>query len=257
MSAPHPPASAREPSPTPPEAVPRAHRLRPLILPLLVLALVAAWLFGPLAGRAQLTLLIEWMRGAGASGMVAFVALHAAGILFFVPVTPFNFVAGFIWGPLVGTAVMSVGSLIGTTSALLLGRWLLRGPVSARYGQTPLFRAVDRAVAVAGYRAVFLLRSAPIPLAVLNYALSLTRIPVLGYALASVLGLLPLTVLYTSAGAGLAEVGAILEGRVALGEEASWLLWCGLLAMAAVGLWLARLTRRNLRALQAQGAGPL
>lgn len=229
--------------------------------PLLLLALAAVtagvalllWLGGWLPDGARLLAGIDWLRASGPLGAAIFVAAHTVAILIFFPITPLVFVAGFVWGPLWGTLIMSVGSLLGTTTALVGGRWLMRDWVTARFGASPHYLAIDRAIAVAGFRAVLLLRSAPIPLAVLNYTLSLTCIRVLPYALASVLGLLPLTVLYTSAAGGLAEATAIVEGQVTVGDGAVWLFWAGVLAMVGVFAWVARVARRELDRLLVAG----
>lgn len=211
----------------------------------------ALWLGGWLPDAAQILAAIAWLRDSGPVGVALFIAVHTLAILIFFPITPIVFVAGFVWGPVWGTLIMSAGSLLGTTAALMGGRWLMRDWVAARFGTSPHYLAIDRAIAVAGFRAVLLLRSAPIPLAALNYTLSLTRIRVLPYALASVLGLLPLTVLYTSAAGGLAEATAIVEGQVTLGDAAVWLFWAGALAMVAVFTWVARVARRELDRLLA------
>ncbi len=233
--------------------------LRPLLLVAVAVAVAATalalWLSGMLPGPARLLAAVDWLRAAGWVGALAFIVGHAVAILTFIPITPLVFVAGFIWGPVGGTLVMSAGSLLGTTLALLLGRWLLRDEVAARYGQSAHFRAVDRAIARGGFRAVFLLRSAPIPLAVLNYTLSLTGIGLEKYAAATVLGLLPLTILYTAAGGGLAEASAIFEGQVAVGDGALWLFWAGVLAMVAVFAWIGAMARRELGRLMAEDAG--
>ncbi len=229
---------------------------RPLVLlalaiGMLILAAVA-WQSGWLPGPERLLRATEWLRDAGWIGAAVFILGHAVAILTFVPITPLVFVAGFIWGPYVGTLVMSIGSLLGTTAALLLGRWLLRQSLTARYGDSAHFVAIDRAIARGGFRAVFLLRSAPIPLAVLNYSLSLTGIGVGRYALASVLGLLPLTILYTAVGGGLAEASAIFEGKVSPGDGALWLFWAGVAAMVGVFAWIGAMARRELRALMGE-----
>ncbi len=233
---------------------------RPLLLVAMAVVVIGSvlllWWAGWLPEADQLLAAVDWLRDAGWLGALAFIVGHAVAILTFIPITPLVFVAGFIWGPIGGTVVMSIGSLLGTTLALLLGRWLLRDDVAARYGHSAHFQAVDRAIARGGFRAVFLLRSAPIPLAVLNYTLSLTGIGLGRYAPATVLGLLPLTILYTAAGGGLAEASAIFEGRVAVGDGALWLFWAGVLAMVAVFAWIAAMARRELRRLMAEDAQP-
>ncbi len=227
---------------------------RRFVLALVGLGVVAIVAISASAGANPRDLLavVAWMRASGPLGALVFVLIHIVAILTFVPITPLVFVAGFIWGPFWGTVVMSIGSLFGTTGALLLGRRVLRAWVIEHFGDSAHYRAVDQAVQSAGFRAIFLLRSAPVPLAVLNYSLSLTRIGVATYASATVLGLLPLTVIYTTVGGGVAEAGAIFDGQVSVGDKAGTLVWAGTIALVLVLAWVARLARRNLRVLLQQ-----
>jgi uncharacterized membrane protein YdjX (TVP38/TMEM64 family) len=53
------------------------------------------------------TELITWIRDAGALGMVAFVVVYVAAALLLVPGAALTLAAGLLYGPLLGTAIVS------------------------------------------------------------------------------------------------------------------------------------------------------
>ncbi|MGI9432994.1 MAG: TVP38/TMEM64 family protein, partial [Myxococcota bacterium] len=98
-----------------------------------------------------------------------------------------------------------------------------------------------------GRKIAFLLRLSPaIPFNLLNYALGLTRISFRDYLIASV-GMLPGTLLYVYSGT--------LVGEVASGVELGrgLLLGVGLVATAAVTIYVTVLARRALQSANALG----
>lgn len=73
----------------------------------------------------------------------------------------------------------------------------MRSWVEERVRKYPKFGAVDNAIAKGGWWIVFLLRLSPIiPFNFLNYALSLTAVPILSYSISSWIGMMPGTFLY-------------------------------------------------------------
>ncbi len=96
---------------------------------------------------------------------------------------------------------------------------------------------------------MLLLRLSPIfPFNVLNYALSLTRVTLGRYVLASAIGMLPGTVLYVSLGS-LAPAAAELSSASSGGGTARTALYVvGLLATIVVVVIATRAARRALHA---------
>ena len=100
-----------------------------------------------------------------------------------------------------------------------------------------------------GLKVLLLLRLSPVmPFVPLNYVLGLTSVRLWKFAVASLIGALPGTLLYTYLGT---VVGAALGGR---GTERSWQEWLYLalgLAATAVGtLYLTRLAKKHLHRQQ-------
>jgi len=146
--------------------------------------------------------LIAKVHGAGAWGAVAFAAAYVIAPLLLLPGSLLTIGAGFLYGGLFGTLLVSPASVLAAAVAFLLGRTALRKRVERRIASDPRLRAIDAAVAEKGLRVVFLLRLSPVvPFSLLNYALGATRVGFWTYVAASFLGMLPGTFLYVSLGA--------------------------------------------------------
>jgi uncharacterized membrane protein YdjX (TVP38/TMEM64 family) len=143
--------------------------------------------------------------------------LYALSLLVFLPGTPFNLAAGFVYGMWVGTAVAMTGSFAGACTAYFLGKSIFRRWISETvHTKWPKFRAVDLAVRRKGFLIVMLTRLSPVfPFPLLNYAFGVTQVSPLSYAAGTFLGLLPFTFAYTYLGSlmrDLAEMWADPKG---------------------------------------------
>lgn len=212
-------------------------------------------------GRGMLTL-VEWVQGAGPAGMAVYGLVYVLATVFLLPGSILTLGAGFAYGPLWGTALVSPVSVLAATIAFVLGRTVARGWVERRIAGYPRFAAVDAAVAQGGFKIVLLLRLSPVfPFNLLNYALGLTRISLGRYVLASFLGMLPGTFLYVYLGSLVTSASELLTaGQGAKNPWAQALYWGGLVATLAVTVLVTRIARRALRAqlppTSPQPAGP-
>ena len=184
--------------------------------------------------------LTTWVHGAGWLGVAVFAAIYVAATVLGLPALPLTLAAGWIYGPVRGTLLVSPASVLGASLAFLLGRTLLRDRVRARIEGRGRFQALDRAIGREGWRLVALLRLSPVfPFSLLNYALGLTDIPLGDYVLASWLAMLPATVLYVSAGAA----AGVATGATSTPGLPAWLLGLGLAATLAVTLRVTHIAR--------------
>jgi uncharacterized membrane protein YdjX (TVP38/TMEM64 family) len=219
-----------------------------------------------LAGAALLPLhghgfapLVSWARGAPALGVVVFVLAQVLSALLLIPSWPLRVGAGFVYGAALGFAIAVPASFAATTAAFFLGRRVLRGRVAARVAREPRLAAIDDAIAEGGPWIVLLLRLSPLfPNELVNYALGATRVRFREYALASMLGMLPLTATYTWLGSLPTALDDLATGRpVATGAVGQVLWWGGLVSTVGVAILGAVLARRALeRALGARDAQP-
>jgi uncharacterized membrane protein YdjX (TVP38/TMEM64 family) len=149
-----------------------------------------------------------WVQTLGAWGPAVFIAGYAAATVAFVPGSVLTLAGGAIFGLARGTAYVFVGASIGACAAFGLARSFARAAIERRIAGNPRFAAVDRAVAAEGRKIVFLLRLSPVfPFTLLNYALGLTRVRFVDYAIAC-MGMLPGVVLYVYLGSLAGDVSA-------------------------------------------------
>jgi len=227
---------------------------RRFLIPLaMVLTLAAAAWFLPLQGWAEA--LVAWLRDAGPGGIVAFVAVYVAAILLMLPGSPLAVGAGFVFGAFGGVLVASPASVLGSTVAFLIGRWLARDWAAARIAGSPRLTRLDGELAARGFRTLVVCRLAPImPFNFLNYALGASRLSSRDFVLSTLIGTLPSTIVYAWVGSRAHDVAGIVAGVRAsggrVGEVAFWL------GAAATVLALATIARLVARAINGPLAPP-
>jgi uncharacterized membrane protein YdjX (TVP38/TMEM64 family) len=209
-------------------------------------ALALLWLVGRRIGG-EIPRFAAWVDGLGIWGPVAFIAGYALGTVAFVPGSILTMAAGVLFGLGPGTAYATVGALIGSSGAFLVGRHLARGAIARRLAGRPRFAVIDRAVGQEGAKLVALLRLSPLlPFNLLNYALGVTRLSFPAYLVGS-LAMLPGTLLYVYYGTLLGDLAALAGGAsVERGTEGWVLFGLGLAATAVATLFITRRAKRAL-----------
>jgi uncharacterized membrane protein YdjX (TVP38/TMEM64 family) len=191
--------------------------------------------------------LAEWVHGAGAIGLAVFVAAYCAATLLLLPASLLTAAAGWLYGPLLGTLVVSPVSVAAATLAFLLGRTGARQQVARRAAREPRLAAIDAAIGRQRLHIVTLLRLSPvIPFGLLNYALGLTRVRLRDFALGSFVGMLPATFLYVYLGSAVTALSEIGENAAGAGAARRGLYWAGLAATVAATFVITRVARRGL-----------
>lgn len=217
-----------------------------LKIALAVAALVLLVVLGRQAA-AYLDDFVGWVESLGAWGPIVFIAGYAVGTVAFVPGSLLTMASGAIFGLFYGTLYVIAGSTIGVTCAFLIARFLARRQIEEKITGSERFAAIDRAIARRGGRIVFLLRLSPaFPYSLLNYALGLTKVPLLQYVLASV-GMIPGTFLYVYYGKALGSLSAVVAGEEAQRGAEQWVfLGMGLAATIVVTIYVTKIARRAL-----------
>jgi uncharacterized membrane protein YdjX (TVP38/TMEM64 family) len=209
-------------------------------------AAVAAFTGFPL-GRWLLDL-VEWVRSAGAAGVLLFAIAYVGATVLLLPGSILTLGAGFAYGPLLGTLLVSPISVAAATASFLLARFVARQWVARRIERDERFAAVDRAVGNSGLKIVALLRLSPIlPFNFLNAALGLTRVRTRDFVLGSWVGMFPGTLLYVYLGSLVTSASELASGkRPDAGTWGSVLYWGGLGATVVVTVVVSRIAKRAL-----------
>jgi uncharacterized membrane protein YdjX (TVP38/TMEM64 family)/rhodanese-related sulfurtransferase len=186
----------------------------------LVAAIGLAFLF---RDRLDPAALEAWVVGAGAAGPLLFIVIYALATVLFLPGAALNLVGGALFGPVAGTLYNLTAATIGAVIAFLAARHLAADWVRHRAG--PRLDGIIKGVETEGWRFVAFTRLVPLfPFNLLNYVLGLTRIPLVAYALATAVFMLPGAIVYTYLGYAGREALAGSEGLLQKGFIALSLL---------------------------------
>jgi uncharacterized membrane protein YdjX (TVP38/TMEM64 family) len=186
----------------------------------LVVAIGLAFLF---RDRLDPVALEAWVAGAGAAGPLLFIAIYALATVLFLPGAALTLVGGALFGPVAGTLYNLTAATIGAVIAFLAARHLAAD--WARHRAGPRLDGIMKGVETEGWRFVAFTRLVPLfPFNLLNYVLGLTRIPLVAYALATAVFMLPGAIVYTYLGYAGREALAGSEGLLQKGFVALSLL---------------------------------
>lgn len=162
------------------------------LLALAVTAFLGAWL---LIDVPPLSTLRTWSDATGSWFPVLFFVLYVVVTQFPIPRTIMTISAGVLFGTVEGVALALTATTVSAVISLLVVRFLLRDWVEPRLTH-PKLQAVNARLEERGWLAVLSLRMiAAVPFSVLNYAAALTRVRVAPFALATLVGSAPGTVL--------------------------------------------------------------
>jgi uncharacterized membrane protein YdjX (TVP38/TMEM64 family) len=190
----------------------------------------------------------EWVNSLGFWGPLVFILGYVVAVVAFVPGSILTLAAGAIFGLVEGVIYVFIAAVLGSCAAFLVARYVARQWVERRIAQNPKFAAIDRAVGREGRKIVFLMRLSPVfPFNLLNYALGLTNIRFVDYAIAA-LGMLPGTILYVYYGKIAGDVAALAGGAApAKGAGEYALVIVGLVAALVVTTIVGRIARKALQ----------
>lgn len=144
--------------------------------------------------------LSDWLMHQGMLGpLFLMLMMILAVVVGPIPTLPISAAAGLVYGMFTGTAIAVTGALAGSLIAFYLARILGREAVQRKLDHNPVFsaRGSQRFLFVA----VLLTRLIPIfSFALISYAAGVTAIQLWRYALATALGMLPMTFVFAGLG---------------------------------------------------------
>jgi len=197
----------------------------------------------------------DWVAGFGSLAPLVYGLGYVLFVVLLVPGGALTIGAGVTFGLGVGMLVVVSAANIGAALAFLIARYLLRARVERWLQGRERLLAVDRAVETQGWRVVALTRLSPVfPFNVQNYFYGLTGVSFRGYVGASLVGMLPGTLLYTYIGAAGAGVARAAGGAATWGETV--LLVAGLAATLAVVGIITKVAKRELARATGEASGP-
>lgn len=202
------------------------------ILIIVALVMGAIWLVRHLGMPVSLApvALSEWLNDQGMSGPLLLMLLMILAVVVGpIPTLPISAASGLVYGVFTGTAVAVSGALAGSIIAFYLARILGREAVRRKLSANPVFSATGSQRFL--FIAVTLTRLIPLfSFALISYAAGVTAISFWRYALATTLGMLPMTFVF-------AGLGRSFELSPVLTVAAAAVI---LVVMSALPLYLSR-----------------
>lgn len=167
--------------------------------------------------------LLDWIAAAqlkietfGVWAPILYVVLYILFTLALIPGSALTFTAGLLYGVGTGTAISLSASTVAAVLAFLVARYLFRGAFEKKFAGSPRFLALDRAVSKDAWKIVVLMRLSPaFPYVLLNYAFGLTRVRLIPFTFFSLVGMIPATLLLTSAAAALGQAADQAKREIA------------------------------------------
>jgi uncharacterized membrane protein YdjX (TVP38/TMEM64 family) len=186
----------------------------------------------------------------GVWGPLAFAGLFVLLTIFFLPATPVTVACGAVFGPVLGTAVVSLGSTASATASFLFSRYAAHSRTAARIHRYPKLDAVYRALGGPdGWKLVAAIRlSHALPFGLQNLLFGVSPIRFLPFVVATWAAMLPGTILYVYFGS--LTAAAVQEGAGAeppAGPREWAFRAAGLVAAGLAVLYVAHLGRRIIR----------
>jgi len=214
----------------------------------LIIALAIAAQQFNLSALVQNSLL--WVKSLGIWGAIAFITIYNFATILFIPGSILTLGGGALFGVFWGSIYVFIAATLGATSAFLIGRYLTRDWVAQQIADNIKFQAIDRAVAQAGLKIVFLTRLSPVfPFNLLNYAFGVTQVSIKDYILGSI-GMIPGTIMYVYLGSLAGDLTALGTTNQHLSSETQIAQWAirilGLIATIAVTIYVTKIAKQSL-----------
>lgn len=211
----------------------------------------------------QCVLFMGWMRTHPYEGPITLIFLFAFTTLCFIPTIILNTGAGFVFYHnydqqlfptlIVGTLVIMLGYMLGSTCQLLLGRYVFRAKARQLMDSSMFMRALERGVEKKGWQMLFVLQLSPFtPMWLLAYAFGVTAVSVWQWVLGCQ-GMLLLIVFYVYLGTTVVDIQMYFDGKEEMSDnvwyELAWPL-LGLLVTIYAISYSMRLTRKMIKELE-------
>lgn len=221
-------------------------KLRTLLIPVLLLAVVLIALFLPIE---QLVAGIQtWVAAHPSTAFLAVTAGIILGTLLLLPLSVMLMLAGFLFGLAKGFAAAWIAGLVASTAAFWISRWIARPWIANRVQRKPTFIAMDRAIRRKGFLVVMLTRLVLLfPYPWLNYSMGLTAVGLKDYILASGIGSVPVFFLFVYLGTTVSNITAVVNGDIHLEGMDMLIATAALLVVLGLVLLIVRIAGKVLK----------
>ena len=189
-----------------------------LLILLFVAALIALFVYLHLGRyltleslKANRNALLQFYAAHRLAMVVGFIAVYIVQTALSLPgAAILSLAAGAVFGTIMGTVYVNIGATLGATIAFLLARYLLRDLIQKRFGSR--LEGINTELEKGGFNYLLFLRLVPIfPFFLINLGAGMTRIPLGSFFWGTMIGIIPGSFVYCSAGGSLASIDRVRE----------------------------------------------
>ena len=204
----------------------------------------------------QVHALLAWVDDQGLIGPLLFIIVMALVVVLMIPGVMLTTGAGFVFGVIEGTIAVVLGTTLGATIAFLLARYGFSNRAAGVIRRHGRLKAISDHFATEGWKIVLVTRLVPFfPFKLSNYVFGLTKMPLRGFVLGTLIGEVPLSAHNVYLGSIAADLATLGQRQI----ERTPLEWAfyglGLAAMIGGALYLGLWAKRVLRTYEQ--AGPI
>ena len=133
-------------------------------------------------------------------GILYFAFVYIIAVVFILPASWLSLLAGYLYGPYLGTLIIFISAFIGASISFLLSKQLLSLKIQKIIGRFSKLSLLEKILKKAGLKLIILSRLSPIfPFSILNYFYGLNKISYKDFSI-SLFFILPGSYLYSSIG---------------------------------------------------------
>ena len=133
-------------------------------------------------------------------GILYFAFVYILAVVFILPASWLSLLAGYLYGPYLGTLIIFISAFIGASISFLLSKQLFSLKIQKIIGRFSKLSLLEKILKKAGLKLIILSRLSPIfPFSILNYFYGLNKISYKDFSI-SLLFILPGSYLYSSIG---------------------------------------------------------
>jgi len=190
-----------------------------------------------------------WITGLGIFwGPIIFIFVYTLVTVLFLPAVLLSIAAGFIYGTILGSIIVQLGSLFGACASFIIGKYFLQECVSRLTESYPMYSAIDKAISLNSWKIVTLLRLSPLtPFNVLNYGLALTRIKFWDYTWSSAIGMIPQSILFVYMGTAVKNISDLSENQSNQSPLSQFLFYFGLVVSIITAIGITFITSKAIK----------
>lgn len=190
---------------------------------------------------------VNGLQNLGFWAPVIFIVLDMLFVVFLLPSVLLTLSAGFLFGTLIGTAIIVIATTIGAAIAFLISRYLFSQTVKDYLHNHKKLQVINEEFVTVGWKFVLLTRLVPFfPLKLSNYLFGAAPFSFSDFIFGTVIGIIPNTVFIVYAGSLANDIFRLIEGDLMATKEILFFYALTLLFLLVTVVYINRISKKAL-----------